>query len=438
MTKSRVVIALLGATVLLGTAQARQQIILNGSFEDSFPDANDPNIIHTDYWSSFNGQRSTDFAIDGVWSGLTDKAVGDYTGFYQNTSISVLGDTRLYMKAKAYNPSAHPLMSNEAAGVKIEFDPPEGIEVAPPEENLIFDANAPMDLWELVTYSTIVPPDMNVAKIIFISFDESTTNGPVYVDNVGAYRGGTPTINRLLNNSFEIGINAPDGMTFWDEFGSGTAISRKNNGEVPAQAGGFVCKMSGDETTGVVQQIDVLEGEALDVAGYFRQTSTTPYSDPNAAAGPKIEWDAGGVPPQVDIRAGNGNPASGTTNIIEMGAPTDQWVEVYIDYTLPSNAAAAIRATVINGFPSPGSTSKVYFDAVEFVLTNIFTGSDSDRDDDEDLADIAALQQAFTGAGGPNVYGGFVFDHNEDDDVDFSDVSTEILPNITGPVIVEP
>jgi hypothetical protein len=432
------VVALLSVLALVVTTQARQQIILNGSFENTVPDEEDPNIILVADWGiNFNASRSDDFAFEGDWSALGDKSVSSFCGFAQRTPIEVTGNTRLFMQALVYNPSSHPLTSNEAAGIKIEFRPPEGLVLPPPEENLIFDANAPVDTWELVTYSTVVPADVFIAEIVFLSFDNSDTNGAVYCDSVFAERGSAPGSNQLLNNSFEIGINANDGLTFWDEFGSATATSRKNNGEVPAHAGAFVCKMDGN-TTGVIQPIDVAPGETLDIGGYFRQRSANPYADPDAFAGPKVQWEAGAIPPQVDIRAGNGNPQSGVNNIVEEGAPTDQWVTVFIDYTMPADAAAALTGTVINGFAPGGTPSKCYFDAVEFVLTNIFTGSDSDADSDQDIADIALLQQVFTGPGGPNVYGGLVFDHDEDDDVDWTDVGTNVLPNMTNPVVEVP
>lgn len=431
MTRTLLFSALLSGLVLAGTAQARQQIILNGSFEDLDP--NDPNDVAA--WNiAFGGTRVDDFAFDSDWSGLTDKSVGSFTGFAQQTPIEVTGSTRLFMQAYVYNPSSNPLLSNEAAGIKIEFRPAEGFEPPADEENLAFDSNAPLDTWELVTLSTTVPDDIFTAEVVFLSFDNSDDNGFVYVDDVEAIKGSEPGVNQLINESFEFGISAPDGMPGWDEFGTGFSVSRKNNGEVPALDGTFVCRMGGN-TTGVIQDVEVEPGESLDISGFFRQRSDEPYSDPNgdAAAGPKVQWDFGGLPPQVDIREGNGNPQSGVSNIIEAGAPTDEWVKVFIDYTLPENAAAALTGTVINGFASAGSVSKVYFDAVEFVLTNVFIGSDSDADGDQDMVDIALLQRVFTGPGGPNVYGGLVFDHDEDDDVDFVDVDNEILPNQTGP-----
>jgi hypothetical protein len=430
------VVALLSVLALVVTTQARQQIILNGSFENTVPDEEDPNIILVDQWNSFQGLHSMDFAFEGDWSALGDKDQGSFCGYAQRTPIEVTGDTRMYMQAFVYNPSAFALAGTEAAGIKIQFRPPEGLVLPPPEENLAFDANAPVDSWELVSYTTVVPADVFIAEIVFLSFDNSDTNGPVYCDDVSAELNSGS--NQLINDSFEIGINANDGMPFWDEFGSETATARKNNGEVPAKAGAFVCKMDGN-TTGVIQPIPVAPGDSLYIEGFFRQRSANPYSDPNAFAGPKVQWDAGSIPPQVDIRAGNGNPASGVNNIIEPGAPTDQWVKVFIDYTMPSDAAAALSGTVINGFAPPaGQSSRVYFDAVEFVLTNIFTGSDSDADSDQDIADIALLQRVFTGPVGPNVYGGLVFDHDEDDDVDWDDIGANVFPNMTNPVVIVP
>jgi hypothetical protein len=166
------------------------------------------------------------------------------------------------------------------------------------------------------------------------------------------------------------------------------------------------------------------------ISAWFLSLSTAPYQHPDARAGVKVEWSAGSVPVfSVDV-VPNANPQSGTTNIINSSTPTDQWTPVTIDYTMPPNNAAELRGTVINAF-GPG-TCDVYFDAFEMVLTNVFDGSDADGDDDEDMQDIRHLQQVFRGSGGGRPFGGLVFDHDEDNDVDSSDLD-QVLPQMTGP-----
>ncbi|MDX2197711.1 MAG: hypothetical protein SF069_01925 [Phycisphaerae bacterium] len=416
---------------------ARKQVLKNGSFEAATPQLDPPIPVPND-WSQFGrAQQSMAQANDGLSSALVSVRDSGFVGMFQDT-VTVEENVRILMRALAYIPSDAPIVNPVRAGIKLEFFPPEGLVIPPPEENLAFNIDPvpfPEDTWVPVTYSTTVPPDIDTARIIVISFDNSLTNGPVYIDSAFAERSSATGVNQLVNPSFESGPGGANGIANWTEFADPASGARLNAFEVPAQNGTRVCRASG-RTCGLRQDIPVVPGETLNISAFFRSRSTLTYASIDARAGVKVEWIAGAVPgPQIDI-APNANPISGTTNTLNASSPVNTWTPVTIDYTIPPNNAAKLRGTIINGFGP--AVCDVYFDSFEFVLTNVFDGSDADGDDDEDVIDIAGLQRAYRGAGGGRPFGGLVFDHDEDGDVDFTSGQDApfVLSRITGPALL--
>ncbi|MBI5863163.1 MAG: hypothetical protein HZB38_01355 [Planctomycetes bacterium] len=422
------IVAAAAATAAI--AAPHKSVLKNGSFEVNANDPNHPTLPLN--WTEFGGaEQSADRAWHGQKSCLSSVRVNPYVGMYQDP-VSIPENVRVLMKTRAFIPSAAPITDPIVAGMKLEFFPPEGIELPPPIENLAFDVNSPLDTWVLVSLTTTVPANVDTAKIIMISFDNSSTNGFIYCDSASAEFGSAPGVNQLLCPSFECGSSGPDGMNPpWDEFADALSGARKMCFNPPARDGLCVLGIGGPATAGVAQQISVTAGDTITVSGYFKSLSTNPYNDPNAFAGVKIEWVVGSIPtPNIDV-VPNANPISGTTNIVNSASPQDQWVPIYIDYTMPNNNAAKLRGTLINAF-GPGICD-VYFDGFEMVLMNVFDGSDADGDDDEDMLDMAHLQQAYTG-GGAMIFGGLVFDRNEDGFVNTGDLDL-ILPHLVGPVV---
>ncbi len=406
------------------TVNGGSNLLLNPGFEEAGTGTGF-NPFGIDFWTGFGGQqKSSDVAFDGTYSAdvIVNDQAGSFSGLFQDTMALEAGD-RIFAHAWVYNPSIGGLTGSAAAAIKLEFFPASDVNVPAPEEHLTFDANDPVETWVPVTYTTTVPAGITLARIVLISNDTDPNNGPVYFDAASAERGTQPGVNQLLNPSFEQGTSGPNGLTDWTEFRGIGCAARKNAFEVPAFDGFSVLKISGDCVAGVYQDIEVTPGETLTISAMLRSRADMPYASPNAQAGVKVEWRAGTVPPQIDI---GGAP----NNTIFSDAPTDQWIPIWIDFTMPAGTAALVRTTVIVA-RGDAIDAHVYFDGFEAVVTNLFDGADSDADGDEDLLDFAQLQRCFGGV--PlDVYNCFVFDQNEDNVIDTAD-SGFFFPRMTGP-----
>ncbi|MFO0839189.1 MAG: hypothetical protein U1D55_11780 [Phycisphaerae bacterium] len=363
----------------------------------------------------------------------TGPTQGTFCGIYRDPADAVSGD-RILMRGWIWNPSVNGLSAQAAAAIKLEFQTPGGGTLPPAEENLVFGNGATLDTWTLVTYTTTVPASpVSAAKVVMISNDTSATNGPVFVDHAFAERSSAPGVNQLLNADFTDGPGGPNGLTNWTEFRSTPCSARKAlvNFNYPS-GNGNVLQISGTCIAGVYQSITVTPGETLTISAYFRSNSTQPYNDPTSNAGVKVEWSAGSVPAQIDIGA------AGQNNTVLSGAPTDTWIPVTIDYTMPPGSGARLRGTAIVGLYN-ATSAEVYFDGLEMVIVNHFNGADVDNDNDEDMVDFAWLQRNFRGNGvtapnglGPPGFLGVVYDQDRDNDVDGADWDY-FRPRMTAP-----
>ncbi len=394
--------------------------VVNGDFEVAgHSPGQSPNGI--DEWTGFGDQeKSQDVAEDGA-SSLKFGTREAYSGLFQNMGALNAGD-HIYMLAWAWNPSSDPLTDNTRVGIKLEFDA--NGDVPPPEENLAFDESVPANQWTQVQLNTVVPPDVTIARIVCIYVGDPQTTGAVHFDAVSAERGSVPGVNQLANESFEAGPGGANGLTDWTEFGSpGVAEAQKSCFEVPAQDGICTARAWGESVAGLFQEITVTPGETLDLSAWLYTPDFEPLTG-SGRAGLKVEWAVGGVPDDIDI--------GGATNTLDASAPTDTWLPIYIDYTMPAGSSALARYTCIieKGTALSGT---VYLDSCEAVVLNRYDGADVDGDDDEDMIDFAAFQRAYTGAGAATLpFNGLTFDHDADQDVDLDDWGF-FWPRITGP-----
>lgn len=408
------------------TINGGANMLSNGDFE--IPGTSGDTPFGIDYWTGFGGQwKSDEVAWHGGYS--ANVAVGGdtgaaYSGLYQDTVELGAGD-HLFLQCQVFNPSLGGLDQNAAAAIKLEFFPGNGGDVPPPEEALDFDENAPQDTWELVSYQTVVPENVTLARIVLIASDETDENGPVYFDSALAERGSQPGSNQLSNASFEQGTSGPNGLTDWTEFRGFDCMARKNAFEVDAHDGFSVLKISGSCTAGIYQDVEVTPGETLTISSYMRTDSADPFNHPDSVAGVKVEWRAGNVPPGIDI-------GGAENNTLLAGEGVDEWTPLSIDYTMPAGSAALVRYTLIVARGS-ATEAQVFFDACEAIVTNIFDGADADADNDQDLLDFALFQQCYSGAGVvSDGWPSMVFDSDDDEDVDFDDFEF-FAPRFTGP-----
>jgi hypothetical protein len=194
--------------------------------------------------------------------------------------------------------------------------------------------------------------------------DTSATNGPIYFDSASAVRSSAPTVNQLLNPSFELGPGGSNGLANWTEFTGSSCSAWKNRYEVQALDGSYVLKISGSCVAGVSQQIPVVPGETLTISANLWSKSSDPFNDEaGPQAGVKVEWLLGTVPPIVDI-----GPV-GSSNTIFATSPRDTWIPVSIDYTMPVGTSAIAR--FVNIIEKGNAlTGRVYFDSCSAIVVN--------------------------------------------------------------------
>lgn len=404
------------------TVNGGPNLLLNGNFETA---GNSPgqSPLGIDDWVGFNDQeKSADVARHGASSAKIGTREA-YSGLYQNMGVLNAGD-RIFMLAYVRNPSGDPLTGNSRAGIKLEFDP--NAQVPPPEENLAFTAADDPDEWTLVSLNTTVPAAATIARVVLIYVGDAQTSGSVHFDAAYAERGSVPSVNQLLNEGFENGSGGFNGIDHWTEFnGGGSSQAQKSCFEVfPEVDGDCDMRATGQAVSGIYQEFAVTGGESLSIHAWLQTPSFEKLTGAGAKAGVKIEWAVGGVPADVDI--------GGATNTIAAGAPTNTWIPIYIDYTMPPGSSALARFTCLVE-KSTGLTGKVYFDACEAVVIDRFNGCDADGDGDEDMHDFAGIQKAFAGGNVvPTDWPWVVYDTDEDDDVDL--VNTDFfIPRLTGP-----
>ena len=394
--------------------------LVNGDFETA-GHGTGQSPIGIDDWNGFSDQeKSNDVALDGSAS-LKVGTHAQYSGLYQNMIALNDGD-HLLLRAFAWNPSSDPMVANTRAGIKLEFSA--NGNVPPPVQNLAFDANQPPDTWVRVDISSAVPPLATSARVVCIFVGDSSTTGAVYFDDSFAERSSQPGSNQLQNASFELGSGGANGITDWTEFnGGGTSVCQKDCFDLPVyHDGDCAARATGTTVSGVTQTFAVTTGETVSFHAWLL-TPTFERLTGTGVAGVKIEWVLGSVPPPVDIGA------PGTPNTIGAGFPTNTWLPLNIDYTMPAGTNAITRFVDIVATGS-AITGHVYFDSCEAVATNLFNGIDWNTDNAEDLLDFAQLQYVYGVV--PFRWGGLTFDSNDDGVVDWTDYQY-FAPRFTGP-----
>lgn len=393
--------------------------ILNGDFETQGVGGFSPTGI--DHWLGFNDQEKSDErALHGIYSQKSGSSA-QFSGLYQQVGTVVAGE-RLLLKASVLHSATAPLTGSTTAGIKLEFK--SSSPAVPPVENLAFDQNSPTDVWTLVEVSTtglIVPEGITQARIVMIYVGSASSEGFIWFDTASASVNGGPNV--LLNASFETGFGGPNGLDDWTEFSSGTSFAQRDS--TFKLAGNFAMAAGGDNVAGIYQDIPVTPGDTLDASVQMYMSSDPELALVNASAGIKVEWRGGNRPADIDIGDPTYNPV-----VVKSTTPTETWVPVEIDYTMPPGTEAIAQFTNLIAFASGSGVA--YFDNCELVIMNRFDGADSDGDDDQDLADYAAFQRCYSGPGGGLRWNCTVFDNDEDGDVDATDYAY-FGPRMTAP-----
>ncbi len=396
-------------------------LLVNGDFETAGPSPGQ-SPVGIDNWNGFNDQeKSTAFALDGAAS-LQLGVRESYNGLFQDLGLLNAGD-HLELTAYVYSPSTEPINATTFGGIKLEFDP--NGTVPPAVENLPFTAANAADVWTPVSLTTTVPAGITIARVLMVFNSVAGTTGAVYFDSATALRSTTGSANKLSNDSFEMGGGGFDGLTDWTEYSAaGVSEARKSCFVIPGNPGFCSARATGTSFAGLGQEITVTPGETLTVSALLYTPSFEKLTGQFADAGVKVEWAFGGVPTDIDI-------VLGQPNTVDASMPKNTWVPITIDYTMPAGSSALGRFVCILA-KGTATTGKLYYDAVETVVTNRYDGSDVDNDDDEDLLDFAELQRCFSGNGGGLDWNCSVFDNDSDGDLDLLDWDF-FRPRMTGP-----
>lgn len=400
-------------------------LLVNPNFEIAGIGDNSPTGI--DFWGGFNDQgKSQDFAFHGT-SSLRIGMEDSFSGLFQSMKTLDGGD-RILLKARVYNEvGTNGLQADARAGIKLEFFDPGAGTLPPPSENFEINQTDPQDVWiqvQIAASPLTVPTGATLARVVMIFAGDTNSTGAVFFDTAFA---GTPAgANRLLNASFENGVGGFNGIDDWTEFGGGGATAQQSVEILPHSGLDFTVKATGPSFTGVYQEVPVTAGESFTASAFLQISSSAPLVGP-ALAGIKVEWKGGSIPGNVDITSGPSN------NTITAASPKEQWIPLFIDYTMPAGSHAGTRFTCL-GAAGSSVSGAAYFDACEAVVINLFNGADYDGDDDEDLFDFAAFQACYSGSGvTPPQWNCTVFDHNDDGDVDLADYQY-FGPRLTGPL----
>jgi hypothetical protein len=350
-----------------------------------------------------------------------------FSGLFQNMGVLSDGD-RILLKARVRNDSSDPLAGTSRAGIKLEFYDPQGGTLPLPTENLAVNSMSTPDTWIQVPVAMdplTVPDGATLARVTLIFFGDADPAGSVYFDSAHAELSSAPGANLLLNASFENGTGGLNGIDNWTEFGGSGATAQLAFGpaeSIAAHSGSFVVKGTGG-VTGVYQGISVVAGETLSAHAflYIKSTDLPTVGD---FAGIKVEWFGGTIPGNVDITPSPSN------NTITASSPQDQWIDLFIDYTMPAGSFAGVRFVAL-GAQGSSAVGAAHFDGCEAVVYNTIDGSDYDGDNDVDLADYAAMQRCFA-PGSPLGWNCTVFDLDEDEEVDLTDYML-FQPHLVGP-----
>ncbi len=386
--------------------------IVNGDFETA-GNSTGQSPYGIDFWTGFNDQqKSSDVAKDGLYSVRIGTSQA-YSGLYQDMQVLSGGD-HLLMTAYVWNPESDPLTADAQAGIKLEFEA--NGQVPPPVENLAFSQTSAPDTWTFVDLNAVVPSPATIARVVCIYTGDGNTTGEVNFDSAWAERSSAPGVNQLLNASFESGSGGQNGIDNWTEFNTiGVSQCEKSCFSLPQyHDGDCAARATGQAVAGLDQEIPVVVGENLHFYAYLYTPSSNRLTGPGLA-GVKIEWVLGNIPPGVDI--------GGSGNTIAAGAPTNTWLPLSIDYTMPPGSNALARFTNIVAKNSSIS-GHVYFDECRATVLNLPPGGcrgDMNCDGLIDFADIDPFVAVLSG--GPCCDGaGYDCDVNGDGTVNFADI----------------
>jgi len=331
---------------------ARQNILKNGSMErGGGPNSIDPFVPAN--WTEFgiNVERSAQYNLTPPGDGHALKAFGDGTsntsGAFQEVSPVSPGQS-LDVSVMLFTPANDKLGGSGSAGLVLEFLNQFGGTIAGGRfETYVLDASSPADTWIQAALGPLVAP-ANTAKVRVsckLNWTPGDVSGAVWWDDAQlSINGGA---NQLLNADFETAGNSPGqssvGIDDWVGFND-----QEKSSDV-AEHGTSSLKLGVREAySGLYQDTRTLNaGDHLVMLAFGYIPSTDPLVG-TTRAGIKLEFVAPTPPAEENLA-------------FDENDPTDTWVLVELDTTVPADVTIA---RVVMVYAGNGQTSgAVYFDS---------------------------------------------------------------------------
>jgi hypothetical protein len=348
-------LAAIAAMISFGSVNAAQNILLNGSIEDSDANALDPFVPGG--WELVGNviERSGEanlvpalppgegHALKAFQSNPTEQAFQEVPVVAEVDSVTI--------SASLFTRASDKLGGNAKARIGLGFIDAGNNLIGTTAFGPVFDSTAPADTWVPVSVGPIVAPADAVKARMTCVWSSVSGSGSVYWDDAKLTINGDPT-NLLVNGDFElagVGEASPNAVADWGGFNDQRpSMDHSLHGDTSLKVG------TASAFSGLFQNMtEVFENERVLLRGRVMHTSTNGLTA-NALAGLKLEFSAPG---------GSSLPGPSENFPFNADSTSNAWVMIdigTIGVEVPDNASLA-RITMIM-FPDMSTNSVVYYD----------------------------------------------------------------------------
>ena len=214
---------MLASLISFGAANAAQNILLNGSIEDSDANALDPFVPGGWELSGNVIERSSEANLVPVGAGHALKAFQSNPTELAFQDIPVAGGSdSVTVSAQLYTRTGDKVGGNAIAGIALGFFDNGGNQVGGATQfNFVMDASSPADTWIPASIGPVAAPAGATKARMTCVWIASSGSGAAFWDDARLTLNGDPT-NLLANGDFELagpGEASPNAVAEWGGFG---------------------------------------------------------------------------------------------------------------------------------------------------------------------------------------------------------------------------